>query len=158
MVDVQRTMNNLHALTKGHQDRLAARRWVQVQLDAKSITGHAANELWHYLKDRELGGFNRGTIEKEDLSEEAKSAWVRYLKELAIPAGVQVDINAVFAVGGTDKEASNALEVGAEEDNRVMLSPETPAMDDEDASKGEDDEDGGVSLGPLAFRPKQKEK
>lgn len=150
-------MNNLHALTRGHHDRLAARRWVQVQLEVRNITGQAANELWHFLKDRELGGFNRGSIEKEDLSEEAKSAWVRYLEELAIPAGVQLDYNTIFAVEGVGEEVSDAMEAGEEEDSRIMPSSEPFGMDRKAAIEGEDEEDGGVMLGPLAFRPKQQE-
>lgn len=152
-----RTKNNLHASNKGHHDRLAARRWVQVQLDARDITGQAANELWHFLKNRELGGYNKGSIEKQDLCEEAKSAWVRYLEELEIPAGVRLDYDTIFAVGGIGEKLSDAREAVEEENDRVIRSLEPFDMDFEAATERGDEEDGGVLLGPLAFRPKQKE-
>jgi len=151
------TMNGLHVLTKGHHARLAARRWVQGQLDSHLVTGQTANELCHFLKDRQPGRMSKGLIEKEDLTREAKAAWLRYLEELAIPAGVHLDIEAIFDVRGTGEAASEPLGMGEEEDNGVMLSPEPYDLDEEAAIEEEDKEGGGVSLGPLTLRPKQKE-
>ncbi len=154
MTELQRTIKNLHAPTQGHYPRLAARRWVQIQLESHSITGHTANELCHFLKNRELGGANRGAIEKENLSEDAKVSWIRYLQELAIPAGVQLDVGAIFATGAVGGESSEAVRMEEGRDDRVMLGLEPDGMDEVVAMEEDDVKDGGVMLSALAFRPK----
>lgn len=157
MTDLQRTINNLHAPTQGHYARLAARRWVQIQLESHSITGHTANELCHFLKNRELGRSNKGAIEKENLSQDAKESWIRYLQELAIPAGVQLDVGAVFAVGSMREESSEAVRMEEGGDDRVMPGFVPHGMDEVAATEEDGVKDRGVMLSALAFRPKQKE-
>lgn len=60
-----------------------------------------------------------------------------------------------MAANDTNAEGANYLLAGEEEEgDQATLSPEAHDTNDEAVEEGEDEEVGGVMLGPLALRPK----
>lgn len=106
---------------------------MQVQKESQTIPGRVAQELFLFLKERQIGRPTKGAIDRENLSEAAEAAWARYLGILAGQAGDE------------DAVARNQAAVAAA---KARIGEKGGNMGASVVDEKEDGEDGGVLLSP----------